>query len=178
MIISGPGLKPANVSSTNSSGSSTLDLLPWNYSVTLFLHGSLVANESLVFSSSQTLAVAANVYRVYIDFMDALGHPVPDADVVVIRGSSAIQGTTSQDGLFSFEAVPYGVYNATVSVGGKQYYSGNIRATANDMSVQLKSTYYPSTFTLILLGGILGGIALAGFVFYSIRKQPRFLSRK
>lgn len=170
----------ANSNLTNHEGVASVQLVPWNYSVSVRYQGLVVATSNInasTFIGSSPLNLSATVIQANLGVKTALGSPLGDVLVTAVgpAGSAPIQGVTDQNGRFSFQAPSGGIYHVTVASGGSTYFKGDIRAVVNKGVIVITTSYYPETLwigitvavTAILVAGV------AAYYFHSRRTQRK-----
>jgi hypothetical protein len=172
--VTSPGVPARNMSSTDASGSSTLHLLPWNYSVSLTFHGSIVASFDSSLTGDQNVPVHTTVFRVFLSVKDSFKSPLAGASVRITRGILTVDGFTDKDGRFSFQAASNQLYHVTVMVAGNSYYDGDVRASYNNLTIELSSSYFSPEVQLYAVAAITISLFAAGILLYFRRRPPLF----
>jgi hypothetical protein len=162
--ISGSAL----IGTTNANGVVTFNLIPWNYTLSVTSKGARVYDSGIDLKAYETVRITSNVFLVAVKAIDASGRPLNGADLTI--SSNGYNETVPLTNGSSSIQLPAGTqYDALVSSGGSQIYSGVISADNNGATIILSTSYLPPTLELYIAVAIVAALAVAVVLLFGWR---------
>jgi hypothetical protein len=158
---------------TGSSGSTTVELVPWTYQFNATYQGLYVGSAGVQVGAQPSVSIPTNLYQLTLLVKDNRGGTLQGAQVAITIGNLTFTGTTNEQGRYPFEAIANAIYNLTIGVGSGTYFTGQVSANANNAVVQVTTTYLPASVELtiaVLLAIIPVALVLA---YYASRRLRR-----
>jgi hypothetical protein len=158
---------------TNSMGIAQFVMVPSTYEFNATYQGTSVGSTTALVGAQPSATIQADLYKVTILILDSRGGKIPGAQVYLGVGNSTESGTTDSQGRYTFDGVANSIYPLTVGVGNASVFAGSIRASANDVLIEVTTTYVPSS-TQLLVAALLGVSSVAIVVaFYLVSRMRR-----
>jgi hypothetical protein len=174
IAVSSDGVTLPITATTNSLGTAHFDLVPWTFRFNATYQGNNVGYIDALVGAGSSATIQADLYRVNLVVLDNRGGTISGAQVYLAAGNSTLSGTTDDRGRFTFDGIANSIYTLTVGVGNQSVFTGGIGATANDILIQVTTTYVPP-FTQLLVAILLSVSSVVIVVaFYFVRRMRRF----
>jgi hypothetical protein len=158
---------------TNSMGIAQFVMVPSTYQFNATYQGTSVGSTTAQVGAQPSATIQADLYKVTILVLDSRGGKIPGAQIYLGVGNSTESGTTDSQGRYTFDGVANSIYPLTVGVGNASVFAGSIRASANDVLIEVTTTYVPSS-TQLLVAALLGVSSVAIVVaFYFVSRMRR-----
>ena len=156
---------------TDSSGSASIQLVPWTYLVNVYYQGHQLYSVFIGFDKPQILTVNASIYNIIVEAKTQGGKPLTNYPISISTGNFTLQGMTDLNGVFSFPAVANTIYVVNLTQPDGTQVSQALRASMNNEVFSIVTPYRSAQTQLLVEYATAVAIIIAALVLYIFSRR-------